>query len=381
MRAQLAAFRMLYPIVSHKLRLARAKLERRAVEQRRLVEVAEEHRNARLAWETTWHKKSADAWAQGWNAATTHALPQCANEIEDALRDFLPPSFFCPILGELLRDPVITVEDGHTYERTSISTWLKRRDTAPMTGVALTSTRLACNHALRNGIHEILLKCARTSKGILAVWAIDQMQKHEQERATNSIMQLHARHGAAPDANQVQGLSPADNRDDLARTTGAPAPAGAVDSARGATRTQPHRWLRILMEATLVCLAFAYSLGIGMLVSMGSYVCCAVLATLLRPCPEYKLPTSATCRGMTSEWALYAAVGLLCPMHLCGLVAWAVGRPCGNCPRARVSTSMLLGWAMGCSVGLLLILPGAQRDPTDVVMWVRYRENVIVRSP
>ena len=99
MRAQLAALRILYPVVSHKLCLARAKLDRRATEHKNLVE---EHKNARLVWEATWEA----AWSQGWNSAMTHTLAQHSNQIEEALREHLPPSFFCPILGELLRECV-----------------------------------------------------------------------------------------------------------------------------------------------------------------------------------------------------------------------------------------------------------------------------------
>ena len=249
-----------------------------------------------------------------------------------------------------------------------------------MTGVALTSTRLASNHALRNGIHEILLKCS-ARRGIVAVWAVDQIQKREQERAANNILQLRARHAdeqAPMIATQAQGAMHVETRDDLGLATAAAAPAGVFGST---SRTPSDCWFRYLMESALMCLVFTYWSGVGVLVSMGSYVFSSIFASFLRPCPEYKLLTSTTCRSLTNDISVYVAIAFLCPMHICGLIMWAVDRRCGSNQRVRVSMSMLLGWAVGCSAGLLLILPGVQRVQSDIVVWVRYRENIVVRLP
>ena len=65
-----------------------------------------------------------------------------------------PPSFFCPILMEIMVNPVSTV-DGHTYERTAIERWFADgHATSPKTGAALASTTLVPAHALRNAIQE-----------------------------------------------------------------------------------------------------------------------------------------------------------------------------------------------------------------------------------
>ena len=64
-----------------------------------------------------------------------------------------PPSFLCPIMSELMRDPV-TCTDGHSYERSNISRWLSEHDTSPITGTALKSASLIPNHALRNAIQD-----------------------------------------------------------------------------------------------------------------------------------------------------------------------------------------------------------------------------------
>lgn len=65
-----------------------------------------------------------------------------------------PPSFFCPISLDIMRDPVST-EDGHCYGRADIEEWFAGGSTtSPKTGAALASTALTPNHALRNAIEE-----------------------------------------------------------------------------------------------------------------------------------------------------------------------------------------------------------------------------------
>ena len=50
-----------------------------------------------------------------------------------------------------MTDPVCTV-DGHTYERSAIAEWLRRRRTSPTTNLVLPSIQLTQNHALRSAI-------------------------------------------------------------------------------------------------------------------------------------------------------------------------------------------------------------------------------------
>jgi ankyrin repeat protein len=52
-------------------------------------------------------------------------------------------------------DPVIT-SDGHTYERESITEWLKAHNTSPKTGLALPNKTLTPNHDKRSDIAEFL---------------------------------------------------------------------------------------------------------------------------------------------------------------------------------------------------------------------------------
>ncbi|KAL2475181.1 U-box domain-containing protein 17 [Abeliophyllum distichum] len=62
----------------------------------------------------------------------------------------IPKDFCCPILLDLMRDPVI-VSTGQTYDRVSISRWIEEgHGTCPKTGQTLFHTRLVPNRALRN---------------------------------------------------------------------------------------------------------------------------------------------------------------------------------------------------------------------------------------
>lgn len=59
-----------------------------------------------------------------------------------------PDAFTCPITLELMDDPVYTA-DGHTYDRTSITEWLKTNAISPMTGLDLPHKNVFPNVALQ----------------------------------------------------------------------------------------------------------------------------------------------------------------------------------------------------------------------------------------
>ena len=78
----------------------------------------------------------------------------------------IPEHFYCPILHEVLEDPVTTC-DGHTYERVAIAEWFRRRPMfsdageplpprSPLTGLPLETTRLTPNLALKQAIAAFL---------------------------------------------------------------------------------------------------------------------------------------------------------------------------------------------------------------------------------
>jgi hypothetical protein len=66
------------------------------------------------------------------------------------------PSFMCPISLKLMEDPVLDPE-GNTYERRAIETWLKKKETSPMTRAPLTASMLYPNRALREAIESFKL--------------------------------------------------------------------------------------------------------------------------------------------------------------------------------------------------------------------------------
>ena len=77
----------------------------------------------------------------------------------------IPDEFLCPITSEVMRDPVITIADGLTYERKAIEKWLGRAAgqadpskvwTSPLTGAPLGTPQLAPNVALRSQIIRFL---------------------------------------------------------------------------------------------------------------------------------------------------------------------------------------------------------------------------------
>jgi len=70
----------------------------------------------------------------------------------------VPESFLCPILKEIMREPVLAA-DGHSYERAAITAWIAQQSRrgsvkSPMTGVALRTTALEPNYSLKSVIAE-----------------------------------------------------------------------------------------------------------------------------------------------------------------------------------------------------------------------------------
>ncbi len=57
---------------------------------------------------------------------------------------FVPNDFYCPITGELMKDPV-TDQEGHTYERSAIMKWLSKSNTSPLTRKPLIEKDLYTN--------------------------------------------------------------------------------------------------------------------------------------------------------------------------------------------------------------------------------------------
>ena len=74
----------------------------------------------------------------------------------DGSDHLIPQEFICPITGEIMEDPVSTI-DGNSYERTAIERWFATsRITSPLTGARLGTTVLSPNLTLRRAIVEFI---------------------------------------------------------------------------------------------------------------------------------------------------------------------------------------------------------------------------------
>jgi len=72
-----------------------------------------------------------------------------------------PCHFVCPITQEIFIEPVVA-EDGHTYEKSAIRTWLSKHNTSPLTNKMLYSDRLIPNHNLNAQLIEYVENLIRT---------------------------------------------------------------------------------------------------------------------------------------------------------------------------------------------------------------------------
>eukprot|EP00045_Choanoeca_perplexa_P013168 m.147468 g.147468 ORF g.147468 m.147468 type:complete len:136 (+) comp16261_c0_seq3:908-1315(+) len=70
----------------------------------------------------------------------------------------VPDEFLCPITCGVMEDPVVD-EDGQTYEREAIDTWVTRSWTSPMTRQQMTN-RFIPNRNIKNLIERWQLQLA-----------------------------------------------------------------------------------------------------------------------------------------------------------------------------------------------------------------------------
>ena len=102
----------------------------------------------------------------------------------------IPDMYLCPILRELMTDPVVAA-DGHTYERRAIKRWIKNEGTSPMTRARISDKSVIPNQALKQVI-EAFVK-AENDK-------YDQMLKHLQSEVAKLKVE-NAAHAAAASAS------------------------------------------------------------------------------------------------------------------------------------------------------------------------------------
>jgi ubiquitin len=92
-------------------------------------------------------------WLQNSKASASKFVDRLT-AAADSMRGAVPDSFRCPITQDVMVDPVIVTETGHTYERSAIEEWLRTHNTDPTTNVQLRSNNLIPNHSLRSSIQE-----------------------------------------------------------------------------------------------------------------------------------------------------------------------------------------------------------------------------------
>lgn len=67
----------------------------------------------------------------------------------------IPREYICPITNEIMRDPVLAF-DGNTYERSAISSYLKRYNKSPITGAPAEHTMVFANKTFASVIQKFL---------------------------------------------------------------------------------------------------------------------------------------------------------------------------------------------------------------------------------
>ena len=124
-----------------------------------VLPVLREARAAKAAVRAEEARKAArKAWREA-HAGEHTKEDEADDEAEDVLHSLLQ-ALSCPITGEVMKDPVTTV-DGYTYDRAAITLWLKRSNKSPMTGLPLAERILIPNWTAKQQIdlaHDVLAK-------------------------------------------------------------------------------------------------------------------------------------------------------------------------------------------------------------------------------
>ncbi|CAF3608242.1 unnamed protein product [Rotaria sp. Silwood1] len=66
----------------------------------------------------------------------------------------IPSNFICPITQDIMENPVLLVEDGHSYEKSALERWLKDHNTSPLTNNQLKSQTFVINYTLKSIIED-----------------------------------------------------------------------------------------------------------------------------------------------------------------------------------------------------------------------------------
>lgn len=97
-----------------------------------------------------------------------------------------PPEHFCPITLARMQDPVVAA-DGNTYERISIATHFRQRQTSPLTNLPIETT-LIPNNALKKMIDEWHFGGVARSSAFEGRSATSIVEKIREEFQTNAVL-------------------------------------------------------------------------------------------------------------------------------------------------------------------------------------------------
>lgn len=92
----------------------------------------------------------------------------------EVLLEDVPPDYVCPISKQLMVEPVLLVETGHTYEAAAVQKWLDAHDVCPVTRSKLSSKQTTPNYSLKRliadwaAVHGVTLPPAPTYNAVNA---------------------------------------------------------------------------------------------------------------------------------------------------------------------------------------------------------------------
>lgn len=103
----------------------------------------------------------------------------------------IPSSFYCPITGQIMQDPVMLAEAGYTYERYAIIKWFEEgNNICPNTGTKLENFELVPNLKLKQNMEEFFdLRCQKTLLNTIHQIS-PQGNPTELEEAVNTVKHL-----------------------------------------------------------------------------------------------------------------------------------------------------------------------------------------------
>lgn len=90
--------------------------------------------------------------------------PAATSKPDPAKKTSLPNRFYCPISLEIMREPVLFMVDGNTYEKANLIEWLGKKRRSPLTNLEMTADQtinntLQINRALVEEIAECKAAC------------------------------------------------------------------------------------------------------------------------------------------------------------------------------------------------------------------------------